>query len=333
MSEVHEAAHFFREADGAVRCGLCPHGCRIPDGKRGRCGVRENRGGTLVALTYGRVASVSVDPIEKKPLYHVMPGAGILSLGSWGCNFTCTFCQNHEISQHEVPTRRLSPDEVAVLAGREGVCGVAYTYNEPWIAFESVLDCARAVRAAGGINVMVSNGFCMPGPLEELLPWIDAWNLDLKSGSDETYRRICGGALQPVLDTLERVANAAHLEVTTLLVPGLNDSPEEWRFLSEWVAGHCGVDTPVHLSAYTPRYRYAEPPTPLPLLEAMVATFRESLRYVYAGNVHLPGGGDTVCPGCGACVIRRSGYRTDRGGLTDAGACAACGTVLPGLWG
>lgn len=333
MTDAREAAYYTREADGAVRCGLCPHGCRIAEGKRGRCGVRENRGGTLLALTYGRVASVSVDPMEKKPLYHVMPGADILSLGSWGCNFTCTFCQNHEISQHEVPTRWFPPTEVAAQAVRGGCCGVAYTYNEPWIAFEYVRDCAEAVRAAGLKNVMVSNGFCTPEPLDGLLPWIDAWNIDLKSGSEDVYRRVCGGALQPVLETLERVSNAAHLEVTTLLVPGMNDDPEEWRFLAQWVAGHCGVDTPVHLSAYTPRYRHTAPPTPVPLLEAMLGVFRDALRYVYAGNLHLPGGGDTVCPGCGACVIRRSGYRTDRGGLTETGACAACGTAIPGLWG
>lgn len=335
MSEAREAAHYVREAGGGVRCGLCPHGCRIADGERGRCGVRENRGGTLLALTYGAVVSASLDPVEKKPLYHVSPGSKILSLGSWGCNFTCSFCQNHDISQHEVPTHDLPPEEVAALAVREGGCGVAYTYNEPWIAFEYVRDCAKAVRAAGLKNVMVSNGFCMPDPLEELLPWIDAWNIDLKSGSEETYRRVCGGALQPVLTTLERVAQAAHLEVTTLLVPGMNDTPEEWRFLAEWVAGHCGADTPVHLSAYTPRYRYTEPPTSMPMLEAMLAAFRTTLRYVYAGNVHLPGGGDTVCPGCGACVIRRSGYRTDRGGLSTSGACGACGacgTAIPGLW-
>jgi pyruvate formate lyase activating enzyme len=325
VTEAHPAVHWLPE-NGAVRCELCPHRCLVSEGKRGICRVRENRGGRLFALTYGKVSSVQFDPVEKKPLYHFHPGKPILSIGSVGCNFRCGFCQNHPLVECAVPLAPVPISDLVRAARRERAVGISYTYNEPLIWFEFVVDCAREFRKAGMANVLVTNGFISPEPLAELLPLVDAMNIDLKSMDPEFYRKICGGKLSPVLDTIRESAKATHVEVTTLLVTGENDSDASTRAVVDFVAG---VDPgiPLHLSRYMPMHRFTAPPTPPDRLAAAFRIARERLPYVYVGNYHLEGAGDTVCPACGVTVVRRHGYRTDASGLAGS-RCASCSTIL-----
>jgi pyruvate formate lyase activating enzyme len=321
-------ARFHEHLEGDfVRCDLCPHHCVIGPGRRGLCRVRENRAGTLTALTYGRVASTAMDPIEKKPLYHFHPGRQILSIGTWGCNLQCLFCQNCEISQGEVPTRELAPEEAVRLAREQDSVGIAYTYNEPLIGWEYVHDTARAARDAGLKNVLVTNGYVEDAPLRELLPLVDAMNIDIKAFHESFYDEVCGGHLEPVLATAERAAAACHVEVTTLVIPGHNDRPREIEALATWIAEHMGRKTPAHLSAYFPAYKLsAEPTRPEMLLRAR-EIFRQELDFVYLGNLRSADGADTPCPGCGTVVVARSGYAVDTSNMTGEGACAACGAA------
>jgi len=315
------AAYWVPEGD-AVRCGLCPHRCRIAEGKAGICGVRENRGGTLVAATYGKIASVAVDPVEKKPLFHFHPGARILSIGSVGCNFRCEFCQNWQLVLRRAPVERVGIDDLLRTARRENSVGIAYTYNEPFIQFEFVLECAKAFRAAGMKNVLVTNGYVCPEPLAELLPFVDAMNIDLKSMDPAFYRKICGGDLDPVLSTIRAAAKATHVEITTLLYTGHNDADEQVRKAIDFIA-ETDREIPLHISRYFPIHRATAPPTPPDRLASAYGIARERLPYVYVGNMRLPGAEDTVCPACRAIVIRREGYRVDTRGLSGD-RCAAC---------
>jgi pyruvate formate lyase activating enzyme len=323
--EPKVAAHWHPEA-GAVRCGLCPHRCLIADGKRGICRVRENRGGTLFALTYGRVAAVQLDPIEKKPLFHFHPGTQILSVGSVGCNFRCGFCQNWHLVVGEASLSPVGIPELVRNAGESGAVGIAYTYNEPLIGFEFVWDCAREFRKAGMANVLVTNGYVSPEPLAELLPMMDAMNIDLKSMDSEFYRKSCGGDLAPVLDTIRAASQRVHVEITTLLVTGENDSDEAIRKVVDFVAG-TDPEIPLHFSRYFPQHRFTAPPTPPARLEAAYRIGREKLAYVYVGNYHLAGSEDTRCPRCGATAVRRLGYRASVVGLTGD-RCASCAATL-----
>ncbi len=323
--EGRPAAHWRREGD-AVRCELCPHRCLIRDGKQGICGVRGNRRGTLLALTYGTASAVQVDPVEKKPLFHFHPGRPILSIGQTGCNFRCGFCQNVHLVERRVPSFPVSIPDLVASARREGAVGIAYTYNEPLIAFEFVRDCARAFRSAGLANVLVTNGFVSAEPLGELLPLVDAMNIDLKSMDDAFYRTICGGALAPVLETIRASAGATHVELTTLLVTGENDSDDAIRAVVDFVAG-IDRDIPLHLSRYMPMHRFTAPPTPPARLAAAYRIARARLPYVYVGNYRLAGCADTACPSCGAVVVRRDGYRTDASGLAG-NRCASCAAPL-----
>ncbi len=325
LDGLKEAAYFEELADSYVQCGLCPHRCVIADGKRGRCQARENRGGKLYALTYGRAASLAVDPIEKKPLYHFYPGREILSLGNWGCNFACSFCQNHDISQHEVPTRAFSPEDAVTMARESKSIGLAYTYNEPLINFEFVRDCAKVIRAAGLKNVLVTNGFVNPEPLEELLPLVDAMNIDIKAFHEGFYKDQCQGKLEPVLRNTARAAKSCHVEVTTLLIPGLNDAPKELEDMAVWIAENCGEETPAHLSAYFPRYQMKIDATTPAMLQHAREIFLKHLRYVYIGNVAATKGANTVCRACGEIIIARQGYAIDKRGINDSGRCALCG--------
>lgn len=309
-----------------MRCVLCPHGCRIAEGGAGICGVRRNRGGTLRAETYGVVSAVAVDPVEKKPLYHFHPGRPILSIGSVGCNFRCAFCQNFHLVEARVPTRHVQIGELLEAARGEESVGIAYTYNEPTIAFEFLRDCGKAFRDAGMKNVLVTNGYVSPGPLAELLPLVDAMNIDLKSMNPGFYRRICGGRLEPVLETIRAAARATHVELTMLLVTGENDSDDEIRAVVDFVED-VDPEIPLHFSRYFPMHRMTAPPTPPERLEAAYRIGSERLRWVYVGNIDLPGSSDTRCPACGATVVRRRGYRTDASGLSG-GRCASCGGTL-----
>jgi len=315
-------------SDGRIHCRLCPHECRIADGKTGICRVRQHREGVLYALTYSQVTSVNLDPIEKKPLYHFYPGSVILSLGTLGCNLACDFCQNWEISQDTVPTRTLTPQQALEMAKRERAnIGIAFTYNEPFIWYEYVHDTARLVHEAGLKNVMVTNGYVNEEPLRTLLPFIDAMNIDVKSYNEDFYRTLCKGKAAPVRRTVEITHAAGCLvELTNLVIPGYNDSEDDIRALVDWVAG---VDPaiPMHFSRYHPAYKLTAPATPVATLEMAYRIAKEKLQYVYLGNVMGAGGEDTACPSCGATMVSRRGFTAQVTGL-KAGNCAHCGADI-----
>jgi pyruvate formate lyase activating enzyme len=322
---MHEARYYDKADEERVQCRLCPHFCRIAPGKRGICGVRENRGGTLAAMSYARLTSIAMDPVEKKPLYHFHPGSPILSVGSFSCNFHCDFCQNYSISQEEAPSQEVGPDRLAEMAEEERSIGIAYTYNEPSIWHEYVCDAARAAVARGLVNVLVTNGFFNPEPLDELLEVVDALNIDIKSMDDDFYKRLCGGRLEPVLRSAEAAAKKAHVEITHLVIPGENDSPDQFERLAAWTADHLGPDTPVHLSAYFPRYKLKRPATDHDVLSRAREALARKMRYVYLGNVAARDGSDTRCAGCGAVLVERSGYSVRLRSLGADGACSKCG--------
>lgn len=269
---------------------------------------------------------MQVDPIEKKPLFHFHPGSHILSIGSIGCNFHCGFCQNHVLVEGGAPLVPAPIPRLLQAAREGGSVGIAYTYNEPLIWYEFVLDCAREFRKAGMVNVLVTNGFVSPGPLRELLPVIDAMNIDLKSMDPRFYRNRCGGLLPPVLETIRESTASAHVEVTNLMVTGENDSEEAVREAVDFVAG-VDPEIPLHLSRYFPQHRYSAEPTPPERLEAAWRIAREKLPYVYVGNFPIEGAEDTRCPRCRAVVVRRRGYRTILSGLSGS-SCASCGAAL-----
>ncbi len=318
-----------------MRCLLCPQRCRIAEGEAGFCGARKVMQGELYTATYGLCAAVHWDPVEKKPLYHFHPGRPILSLGTLGCNFSCSFCQNWSLARGNPETEtgclRLSPEQVLQMLRREGgpeeVLGVAYTYNEPTVWYEFIFDTARLLHSHGYRNVMVTNGFISREALLQLLPFIDAFNIDVKAFSDHFYRRYCRGMRRPVLKTVELAASRSHVEVTCLLIPTLNDDPAEIEALSDWLA-EINPNIPLHFSRYFPRYEMNLPPTPLETLKQARELAQKKMNFVYLGNVELPGSSDTVCPSCGALLIRRSGYRTVLAGL-EGRRCRGCGSDIP----
>jgi len=312
--------------DGRIECVLCPHHCHIPEGGLGRCKVRRVEECRLIALGYGILSSVHVDPVEKKPLYHFHPGASIFSVGGWGCNFSCPFCQNWSISQDfRQAGTYWSPERIVEAMKAEGCSLIAYTYNEPLIGFEFVRDCCKRVRAAGGKNVLVTNGYCEEGPAAELLPLVNALNVDIKSMDAEFYQSQCKGWLEPVLRFCKQAAMAGcHLEITNLIIPGLNDSDDGLNRLARWIRDELGPLTPLHLSAYHPDYRLDLPPTPGATLLRAYDLCREFLSYVYLGNLPMRQGRDMVCPECGTVLIGRSGYSVRITGL-DSGRCSKCG--------
>lgn len=329
LASMPEAAWW--EAEGErVHCLLCPQDCRIASGRLGRCRVRQSDQGRLRTLNYAQVTSAGLDPIEKKPLYHFHPGSEILSLGTFGCNLGCLFCQNFTISQGQPPAQELSPEHAvrtAIDAKARGNIGLAYTYSEPIVWYEYVRDTARLARAAGLVNVLVTNGLIMPEPLEELLPLIDAMNVDIKSMSDAFYQNLCGiRSGEMARRTVEAAWGRCHVEITNLVVTGANDSDEDFRALTDWAAS-VSPDLPVHISRYHPMYKHTAEATPIERLQRAVAIAREKLNFVYAGNVMLDGGSDTVCPDCGEVAVSRMGYRTVSR-VTDGGSCAACGRAL-----
>ncbi len=313
---AHQESH-------TAACLLCPQHCQLRNGQSGRCHVRQNREGEIVSLTYGEVAAWHLDPIEKKPLYHFYPGSWIFSAGGFGCNLRCSFCQNHEISQQHQPGRKVTPAELAGQARNS--LGLCFTYSEPSVWFEMIRDTAPLVRAQGGKVVLVSNGTISPRFLEELIPWLDAVNIDIKAFSEEFYQRYCGGKLAWVLDNVERLAGRVHLELTTLVIPGANDDPKELTGLARWLHR---LDVPLawHLSRYHPAYRLAVPPTDRQTLERLWSIGKEWLPYVYLGNVS--GGDTTFCPQCGEAVIRREPVLVKR---LERGNCAKCGAAIFGV--
>ncbi|MEA3401185.1 MAG: AmmeMemoRadiSam system radical SAM enzyme [Armatimonadota bacterium] len=327
---IAREADWWEVEEERVHCLLCPHDCRIAEGRVGICRVRRNMEGTLRPINYAQVTSAAMDPIEKKPLYHFHPGTMILSLGTFGCNLTCQFCQNYTISQGQPATQTLRPKEVvqsALDARGRGNIGIAYTYNEPIIWYEYVRDTAQLAHQEGLKNVLVTNGLIQQEPLEELLPLIDAMNVDIKAMDDDFYRRLCGirsGA--QARRTVELSIDRCAVEITNLLVTDENDSEEDVRELVEWAAG-VSPDLPLHLSRYRPAYKFSAPPTPMERIHRAAEIAREKLNYVYVGNVMVDGGGETVCPQCGEVVVRRHGYSTTST-LTDEATCPKCGSSI-----
>jgi len=314
-------------AGGAI-CRLCPHACAwTPVRPLGLCRVRGLQGGRPGLPGWGRCVSTALDPIEKKPLFHFLPGASILSTGPAGCNLSCSFCQNWSISQQESPTRLVMPRDLAAMALSDGSSGLAFTYTEPTIWFEYIAETAPLVRSMGGVVVMVSNGYVNPAPMKAYLEITDAWNIDLKGWSRDFYREVCGGERDVVLSSIVAVAaSQAHLEITYLMIPGRNDDPADWVSMASWVADNAGSEVPFHISRYFPRYRMEAPPTPPETILRAVEVFSSKLRFVYPGN--LPGDAPTICPGCGAEAVRRSGWRVDASGLGRGGVCRSCGAGL-----
>jgi pyruvate formate lyase activating enzyme len=331
-------ALFYRNAkDQEVDCFLCNHHCHIKPGKHGICGVRENQSGTLWSLVYGRVIAEHIDPIEKKPLYHFYPGSRSYSIATVGCNFRCLFCQNADISQSPRDYGKIFGNEVPaekiVLQAQKTQCAsISYTYTEPTIFMEYALDVARQADASGIRNVFVSNGYMTQEALETVAPYLHAANVDLKAFTERFYAKECGAHLQPVLNTLQRMKQlGVWLEVTTLLIPGLNDDPQELTELAQFLVS-LGADTPWHISRFHPTYRMTDRPiTPLKTLQmAREIGLKAGLQYVYTGNVPGDQGENTACHQCGAMLIERFGFSIQKQTLIE-GKCSRCGTVLAGV--
>lgn len=318
-------AAYYEKLDGnKVRCRLCPADCLLTEGKVGICGSRFNRNGKLVTDNFGELVTACYDPIEKKPLYHFYPGSVIFSTGANGCNFSCDNCQNWEISQTKVQTQFLAPANLVELASRNESIGVAYTYTEPLIWFEYILQAGRLIHEAGLKNVLVSNGYINPEPLEEILPLIDAANIDLKGMKPQFYKTVCKGKLEPVLKNIRRFHEAGvHLEITNLVIPGLNDTTADFEALTDFVTS-ISPSLPLHFSAYYPTFKMKNPPTPVSTLMLAYEIASKKLDYVYLGNVNIPDRSDTFCPKCHARLISRRGYSTSVVNF-DRGSCAACG--------
>lgn len=310
--------------DKKVHCLLCPQDCVISPGKRGFCGVRINKDGVLYSEVYNQAMAAAMDPVEKKPLYHFHPGSNIYSLGTRGCNQHCDFCQNWHMLQPDAPTSAITAQSAVEVAGREGSIGIAYTYNEPTIWYEFVLECAMLAHERGLANVLVTNGSINPEPFRRLAPYIDAVNIDVKSMDPGFYRRICKSKLEPVLRTCREAKEAGILvEITNLVIPTLNDSDELIMELVDFVAD-LGPEVPLHFSAYFPCYKMTIEPTPLSALLRARELARDKLYYVYLGNVYAPDGSDTLCPSCGNLLVRRRGYSVSVEGIRE-GNCSRCG--------
>lgn len=310
------------------------------DGQRGFCFVRANQGGELVLTTYGRSSGFAIDPIEKKPLNHFLPGTNVLSFGTAGCNLGCKFCQNWEISKSRAMERlsdRAGPEQIALLASAHGCAGVAYTYNDPIIFAEYAIDVARACSDRGLASVAVTAGYINPQARTEFFEVMDAANVDLKAFSDSTYQQLTGARLRPVLDTITYLVHETKVwtELTCLLIPGFNDSSSELRAMCGWLFTELGPDVPLHFTAFHPDHRMRHiPATPQrTLTRARLIAQEAGLRYVYTGNVHDPEGRTTYCPNCATPVIRREGYRIDDYQLDERGGCAVCGTRIAGRFG
>ncbi len=343
----HPTRYWHTLRDGRVQCDVCPRACKLREGQQGLCFVRAREGGAIVLTTYGRSSGFCVDPIEKKPLNHFLPGTPVLSFGTAGCNLACKFCQNWDMSKsRELDTLAAvaSPRDIARRAHELGCRSVAYTYNDPVIFLEYALDTALACRELGVRNVAVTAGYVSPGAREAFFSGMDAANLDLKAFTDRFYHRICGGRLGPVLETLEYLCAETDVwvELTTLIIPGQNDSDSELDAMTAWVVEHLGPSVPMHFTAFHPDWKMRDlPPTPAATLtRAREIARRNGVRYAYTGNVHDSGGGSTWCHACGSLLIERDWYELGAWGLAADGTCASCGATCagvfepqPGTWG
>lgn len=334
---MKEAMFYEKMGDGRVRCGLCRFHCLIADGGRGNCAVRENRGGVLYSLVYGKLCAEHVDPIEKKPLFHVMPGTRSYSIATVGCNFHCRHCQNYAISQ---PSRegiitgvRREPGEIVTKAVEAGCRSISYTYTEPTIFFEFAYDTARLAREAGLANIFVTNGYITKEALATIAPFLDAANIDLKGFSEEFYRDVVHARLSEVLDSIVEYRRLGiWIELTTLIIPGLNDSDEQLQGIASFIVANLGVDTPWHVTQFYPTYKLMDrPPTPVATLRRARDIGRAAgIHYVYEGNVPGEGGENTWCHSCASLLIERFGFAITANRIRD-GRCPDCGAALAGI--
>ena len=335
--QLHEAGWWEAEPGGRVHCFLCPRHCHIHAGQAGFCFIRVNRGGKLYSLGYGSPAALQIDPIEKKPLSHFLPGSRVFSMGTAGCNMGCFFCQNWDISksrQDQVRSQRVAPEDVPLLALQHGCESIAFTYNEPTIWGEYVIDICKAAKNHGLKTVMVSNGYITRAAFHDIYDHVDAANIDLKAFTENFYGKITLTHLQPVLDTLQWLKNETSVwfEMTNLLIPTLNDGAEEIGKLSEWVMQHLGPDVPLHFTAFHPDFKLQDKPATPPetLHRARKIALATGLHYVYEGNIFSEGA-NTYCPSCGELLIRRSWHSVLKNNMKN-GACPSCGLAIPGVW-
>jgi pyruvate formate lyase activating enzyme len=335
---LHDALLYDELDDDRVQCKLCAHRCRIGEGSRGICRVRENRKGKLFTLVYGNLIAENVDPIEKKPLYHFLPGTRAYSIATPGCNFRCAWCQNWQISQmpremHMPEGKRVKPESVVESAIKTNCQSIAYTYTEPTIFFEYSYDTARLAKKEGLKNIYVTNGFMTPEMLDMMAPYLDAANVDIKAFDDESYRTLMGGRLEPVLDSCRKMKEmGVWLEITTLIVPGVNDDPEELEALASFIYRDLGPETPWHLSRFYPHYKMTDraPTDENMLYETKLMGEAVGLKYIYLGNIL--GENQTSCKVCNNTLISRRGYTTRLIGLDSEGRCDECGTPLDGVF-
>ena len=336
MAHPHEARYYEPLSQKRVQCFLCPNQCVISAGQWGACKARKNIDGKLYSMVYGRIATSHVDPIEKKPFFHVLPGSKAFSIATTGCNMRCLFCQNWDISQcfpEDVPTTLATPEQIVTKAQESGARSIAFTYNEPIINFEFVLETAKLAKAKGLKTLVISNGYIEAEPLKELLKFIDAYKVDLKAFHESFYQKYTGGRLGPILESLKIIKESGvWLEIVTLLVPGENDSPEEIRAMAKWIHSNLGDGVPLHFSRFFPQYKLQNlPPTPPEtILRARKIAMEEGMKFVYTGNVANPEGEATVCPGSKEKVIIRRGNFMTENHLKN-GACSD-GEKIPGIW-
>ncbi|GBE04303.1 MAG TPA: AmmeMemoRadiSam system radical SAM enzyme [Nitrospirae bacterium] len=334
---MKEAMFYEKLDESKVRCFLCAHQCTVSDRKRGLCGVRENIGGIFYSLVYGKLISMNIDPIEKKPLFHFSPASHSMSIATAGCNFRCMHCQNYDISQYlkehiDIPGQDVTPEQVVNAAEEAGCKSISYTYTEPTVYFEFACDCARLARDRGIKNVFVSNGYTGPEAVKAIAPFLDGNNIDLK-GDDEFYKKVCGAKLQPVLNTIKLMHElGVWVEITTLIIPGYNDSEES---LERIIAFIKSVDTsiPWHITQFSPTYKLMDRPrTPLATLRmAREMGIASGLKYIYEGNVPGEGRENTYCPNCGELLVERSGYMISHNKIRDD-KCFSCSTKIEGVW-
>ena len=333
-----KAKYWEKLDDGRVRCLLCPRECRVADKERGYCGVRENMSGEYYTLVHSRLCSAHTDPIEKKPLFHFLPGTTAFSIATAGCNLECKFCQNWEISQfrpEQIPSVNYAPKDIALAALRDGARSIAYTYTEPIIFYEYMYDCAKEGNKKGLRSVMISNGFIQRKPMEDLVEVLSAVKIDLKAFADDFYKKICGASLKPVLDTLELLkSKGIWFEIVVLIIPTLNDSLEENQKMARWIKTNLGPDVPVHFTRFHPMYKIKNlSRTPVETLEKIHSAAKaEGLNYVYIGNVPGHKAESTYCPKCLKPVIKRWGFQIMENNITKKGLCASCGKPIAGVW-
>ncbi|MCS7386356.1 MAG: AmmeMemoRadiSam system radical SAM enzyme [archaeon GB-1867-005] len=331
---VREASMYRTLSENKAQCMVCPRKCIIPEGKRGFCQTRENRGGKIYTLIYGEITALACDPIEKKPLFHFHPGSLTFSISTVGCSFKCPWCQNWEISQSkpgEIPTVHHEPESIVKLAKRYRCNSISYTYNEPIIWYEYVLDTAKEARKHGLLNVLVTNGYISTEALAELAPYIDAANVDVKSWTRHVYVEYCKAELEPVLEACqEMIKRGIHVELTYLVIPKINDDESLFKGFSKWALDHLGPDTPIHFSRFYPHYKMTHiPPTPIEKLEkARQIALDTGLHYVYVGNVPGHEGENTYCPSCKEPVITRYGFSITSHSITKDMKCAHCGEKI-----